>query len=68
MQLPVKNQKGSLNCAMSENLNFSSSVSFTLDDGSLFSAFLFNITIPIPFNHEKTQIKKPVNNAMVKLF
>jgi hypothetical protein len=51
---------------MSENLN--SSESLTLADGSYFSAFLFKITIPIPFNHENTQIKNPVNNATVKLF
>ena len=68
MQLAVKNQNGSLNSVMSENLNFSSSESFTFDFGSSFSAFRFKITIPIPFNHEKTQIKNPVNKAIVKLF
>ena len=36
--------------------------------GSYFSAFLFKITIPIPFNHENTQMKNPVNNASVKLY
>lgn len=68
MQLPVKNQNGSLNSVISENLNFSSSESFALADGSCFSAFRFKITIPIPFNHEKTHIKNPVNKAIVKLF
>jgi len=68
MQLPVKNQKGSLNFVISENLNFSSSESFALDEGSYFSAYLFKITIPNPFSHENIQMKNPVKRAIVKLF